>query len=177
MATCPDCEFDEIDTEDYDEGDTLTCPECGKTLAFLGADELELVDAAEERDVTVAPIGDQRADGPDLGDRLHQEHPGDDGVLGEVPREERLVRRRAPAADGSLVEDDLEDLVDQEERRPVRDDVLGARHRVAGRPPHRAHDARAARNLVGVSLGLTLYQASWTFPLAPTRNDERMMPM
>ncbi len=50
MATCPDCEFDEIDTEDYDEGDTLTCPECGKTLAFLGADELELVDAADEDD-------------------------------------------------------------------------------------------------------------------------------
>ena len=23
MATCPECEFDEIDTEDFEEGDTL----------------------------------------------------------------------------------------------------------------------------------------------------------
>ncbi len=44
MATCPECEFDEIDTEDYDEGDTLSCPECGKSLVLLGADELETAD-------------------------------------------------------------------------------------------------------------------------------------
>lgn len=44
MATCPDCEFDEIDTGDYDDGDTLTCPECGKMLVYLGPDELELAD-------------------------------------------------------------------------------------------------------------------------------------
>jgi len=48
MATCPECEFDEIDTEDYDEGDTLNCPECGKSLVLLGADELEA--AAEDED-------------------------------------------------------------------------------------------------------------------------------
>ena len=50
MATCPDCEFDEIDTDDYDEGDTLTCPECGKTLSFLGADEVELLEASDVDD-------------------------------------------------------------------------------------------------------------------------------
>lgn len=50
MATCPDCEFDEIDTEDYDDGDTLTCPECGKMLVFLGADEVELADASDDDD-------------------------------------------------------------------------------------------------------------------------------
>jgi ribonuclease E len=44
MATCPECDFDEIDTEDYDEGDTLSCPECGKSLVLLGADELEAAD-------------------------------------------------------------------------------------------------------------------------------------
>ena len=44
MATCPDCEFDEIDTEDYEEGDTLSCPECGKSLVVLGDDEVELAD-------------------------------------------------------------------------------------------------------------------------------------
>ena len=44
MATCPDCEFDEIDTEDYEEGDTLSCPECGKSLVVLGDDEVEVAD-------------------------------------------------------------------------------------------------------------------------------------
>ena len=50
MATCPECEFDEIDTEDYDEGDTLSCPECGKSLVLLGADELEVADADADDD-------------------------------------------------------------------------------------------------------------------------------
>jgi ribonuclease E len=50
MATCPECEFDEIDTEDYDEGDMLSCPECGKNLVLLGADELEVADADEDDD-------------------------------------------------------------------------------------------------------------------------------
>ncbi len=42
MATCPECEYDEIETEEYEEGDTLTCPECGKTLVYAGDDDLEL---------------------------------------------------------------------------------------------------------------------------------------
>ena len=48
MATCPECEFDEIDTEDYEEGDTLSCPECGKSLVMVGADELEVADDDDE---------------------------------------------------------------------------------------------------------------------------------
>jgi hypothetical protein len=44
MATCPECEYDEIDTEDYEEGDNVSCPECGKSLVLVGADELELAD-------------------------------------------------------------------------------------------------------------------------------------
>jgi hypothetical protein len=44
MATCPECEYDEIDTEDYAEGDTLSCPECGKSLVFVGGDELDSAD-------------------------------------------------------------------------------------------------------------------------------------
>ena len=48
MATCPECEFDEIDTEDFEEGDTLSCPECGKSLTLVGADELEA--AADDDD-------------------------------------------------------------------------------------------------------------------------------
>ena len=48
MATCPECEFDEIDTEDYDEGDTLSCQECGKSLVVMGSDEVELADDEED---------------------------------------------------------------------------------------------------------------------------------
>ena len=44
MATCPECEYDEIDTEDFEEGDTLSCPECGKNLVLLGNDELDFAD-------------------------------------------------------------------------------------------------------------------------------------
>jgi len=48
MATCPECEFDEIETEDFEEGDTLSCPECGKSLVVSGADEVEV--AADDPD-------------------------------------------------------------------------------------------------------------------------------
>ena len=49
MATCPECEFDEIETADYEEGDTFSCPECGKNLVLTGADDVQptyLIDAA-----------------------------------------------------------------------------------------------------------------------------------
>ena len=48
MATCPECEFDEIDTEDFEEGDTLSCPECGKNLVLTGADEVDFADEDED---------------------------------------------------------------------------------------------------------------------------------
>jgi hypothetical protein len=48
MATCPECEFDEIDTEDFEEGDTLSCPECGKNLVVSGADEVDIVDDEDD---------------------------------------------------------------------------------------------------------------------------------
>jgi alpha-aminoadipate carrier protein LysW len=48
MATCPECEYDEIDTDDYEEGDTLSCPECGKNLVLVGADEVDFADEDED---------------------------------------------------------------------------------------------------------------------------------
>ena len=48
MASCPECDYDEIDTEDYEEGDTVSCPECGKSLVLVGGDELELADDDDE---------------------------------------------------------------------------------------------------------------------------------
>jgi len=44
MATCPECDYDEVDTEDLEEGDTLSCPECGKSLVVTGADEVDFAD-------------------------------------------------------------------------------------------------------------------------------------
>ena len=48
MATCPDCEFEDVDTEDLEEGDTLSCPECGKSLVVMGSDEVEVADEDED---------------------------------------------------------------------------------------------------------------------------------
>ena len=48
MATCPECEFDEIETADYEEGDTFSCPECGKNLVLLAADEVETADDEDD---------------------------------------------------------------------------------------------------------------------------------
>ena len=50
MATCPDCEFDDIDTADLEEGDILSCPECGKNLVLLGADELDFASEDDDED-------------------------------------------------------------------------------------------------------------------------------
>jgi hypothetical protein len=50
MATCPECEYDEIDTEDFEEGDTLSCPECGKSLVMTGADEVDFADDEDDDD-------------------------------------------------------------------------------------------------------------------------------
>ena len=50
MATCPECDYDEIDTEDFEEGDKLSCPECGKNLVLVGPDELDFVDDDDDEE-------------------------------------------------------------------------------------------------------------------------------
>jgi alpha-aminoadipate carrier protein LysW len=50
MATCPECDYDEIDTEDFEEGDTVSCPECGKNLVVVGPDELDFSDEDDDLD-------------------------------------------------------------------------------------------------------------------------------
>lgn len=62
MASCPECEYDEIETDDYEEGDDLSCPECGKTLVVVGADELE---APDEDDLDDEPDDEDDEDEPD----------------------------------------------------------------------------------------------------------------
>ena len=48
MATCPECEFDEIDTTEHEEGDELSCPECGKNLVLAGPDEVQIADDEDD---------------------------------------------------------------------------------------------------------------------------------
>ena len=53
MVTCPVCEGAiDVDEEDVDEGDSLSCDECGATLKVLSKDPLELesAEALEEED-------------------------------------------------------------------------------------------------------------------------------
>lgn len=50
MATCPECEFDEIDTSDLEEGDSVSCPECGNDLVLSPTGELDYADDDEDLD-------------------------------------------------------------------------------------------------------------------------------
>ncbi len=51
MATCPNCDaVIEFDEEDLDEGDTLTCDECGADLSVTGLDPLELETSEDEEE-------------------------------------------------------------------------------------------------------------------------------
>jgi len=83
MATCPECEFDEIDTEDLEDGDRLSCPECGKGLVVTGADELDI--AGEDDD----DLDDDDDDDEDLEDD-DEDGDDDDDDLDDVEDEEDL---------------------------------------------------------------------------------------
>jgi alpha-aminoadipate carrier protein LysW len=51
MVTCPACEGSiDVDEEDVDEGDTISCDECGATLKVIGTAPLELESAEEEEE-------------------------------------------------------------------------------------------------------------------------------
>ncbi len=51
MVTCPVCEGTiDVDEEDVDEGDTISCDECGAALKVVGTDPLELESAEEEEE-------------------------------------------------------------------------------------------------------------------------------
>ena len=53
MVACPECDTQiDVDEEELDEGDLITCEECGAELKVLGLNplELELVDEDDEGD-------------------------------------------------------------------------------------------------------------------------------
>jgi hypothetical protein len=80
MATCPECDYDEIDTEDFEEGDTVSCPECGKNLVVVGPDELDFSDEDED---------DLDEDDEDL-DEEEEEEDEDEDELDEDEEEEDI---------------------------------------------------------------------------------------
>ena len=48
MVTCPKCEgLIDVDEEDVDEGDTISCDECGADLRVVGTDPVELESAED----------------------------------------------------------------------------------------------------------------------------------
>jgi alpha-aminoadipate/glutamate carrier protein LysW len=51
MVTCPVCEGTiDVEEEDVDEGDTISCDECGADLKVVGKDPLEVESAEEEEE-------------------------------------------------------------------------------------------------------------------------------
>ncbi|HTR36019.1 MAG TPA: hypothetical protein VMH80_08970 [Bryobacteraceae bacterium] len=49
MVNCPKCDaVIDVDEDELDEGDTLTCDECGANLSVAGLDPLELEPADDE---------------------------------------------------------------------------------------------------------------------------------
>lgn len=51
MVTCPLCDaVIDVDEEDLDEGDPLSCDECGASLRVVGVDPLELESEDDDDD-------------------------------------------------------------------------------------------------------------------------------
>ncbi len=51
MVNCPNCDaVIDVDEEELDEGDTLTCDECGTDLSVTSLDPLELEAEGEEEE-------------------------------------------------------------------------------------------------------------------------------
>ena len=51
MATCPECENDlDIELDEVEEGDVVSCDECGTEFEIVGVDPLELTRVGDELD-------------------------------------------------------------------------------------------------------------------------------
>jgi alpha-aminoadipate carrier protein LysW len=60
MVTCPVCEGAiDVDEEDVDEGESLSCDECGASLKVVSKDPLELESADDLEDDDDEATGDE----------------------------------------------------------------------------------------------------------------------
>ncbi|HYZ84634.1 MAG TPA: hypothetical protein VE621_09535 [Bryobacteraceae bacterium] len=50
MVSCPVCDavLEDVEEDDLDEGEELTCQECGTSLTVIGLDPLEIEPTSEE---------------------------------------------------------------------------------------------------------------------------------
>ncbi|MGE5569831.1 MAG: hypothetical protein ACM3S5_12410 [Rhodospirillales bacterium] len=63
MVSCPVCDAElELEDEEWDEGDTITCEECGADLRVVGTDPLELEPLEEEEEDETLDFGDEEDD-------------------------------------------------------------------------------------------------------------------
>ncbi len=78
MATCPECDAEvEVDEDDVDLGDEVSCPECGQTLVISNTDPLEL-DFAPDDDEDEDDEDDEVEEDDD--DELEDDEEDEDGA-------------------------------------------------------------------------------------------------
>ena len=83
------------------------------------APEAGAVEPAEQRQLAGEPWIGQHGDRTHLGDRLAHQHAGQRRPAGEVTGEEPLVAGERATARGADARLERDDLVDEQERRPV----------------------------------------------------------
>ena len=80
MATCPECDAEvEVDEDDVDLGDEVSCPECGQTLVISNTDPLELDFAPDDDEDEDEDDEDDEDDDEDEDDELEDEDEDEDG--------------------------------------------------------------------------------------------------
>ena len=78
MPTCPECDGEvEVDENDVDLGDELSCPECGQTLVVSNTDPLELDFAPEDDEDEDDEEEDDDLDDEELEEDEDEEDGGD----------------------------------------------------------------------------------------------------
>ena len=80
MATCPECDAEvEVDEDDVDLGDEVSCPECGQTLVISNTDPLELDFAPDDDEDEDEDDEDDEDVDEDEDDELDDEDEDEDG--------------------------------------------------------------------------------------------------
>jgi len=60
MPSCPECENElDIEMDEVEEGDIVTCEECGTEYEVVGVEPLELAPAGEDLDEDEDPLEDE----------------------------------------------------------------------------------------------------------------------
>ena len=76
MSTCPECDAEvEVDEDDVDLGDEVSCSECGQTLVISNTDPLELDFAPDDEDDE-----DEEEDEPEEDDEEEEDEEEEDGA-------------------------------------------------------------------------------------------------